>query len=62
MKIRPLDSERQQPPNRIICKPQVVTDVLNRNRDFTAGGSSLPDSSLIGTPCCEDELRERYRI
>ena len=62
MKIRPLDLERQQPPNRTICKPQVVADVLKRNRDFTAGSSSHPDSSLIGTHYYEDELRERYRI
>lgn len=62
MKIRPLDLVRQQFPNRIICKPQVITDILKRNRDFMAGSSSRPDSSLNGTPHCEDELRERYRM
>ncbi|MGC1404892.1 MAG: hypothetical protein WA974_18440 [Thermodesulfobacteriota bacterium] len=62
MKIRPLDLESQQPLNRIICKPQVVTDVLKRIRDCTAGSSSQPDPSLIGTHYYEDELRERYRV
>lgn len=62
MKIRPLDSERQQFPNRIIRKPQVVTDILKRSRDFTTGSFLRPDSSLNGTPHCEDELRERYRM
>jgi hypothetical protein len=62
MKIRPLDLDRQQLPNRIICKPQVVNDILKRNRDLMTGSSSRPDSSFIGTPCCEEELRERYRV
>jgi hypothetical protein len=62
MKIRPLDLGRQQPPNRTICKSQVVADVLKRTREFMTGNSSRPDSSSIGTPHCEDELRERYRI
>jgi hypothetical protein len=62
MKIRKLDLERQQPPNRIICKPQVVSDVLKRNLDFMPEASSHPDSSLNGTHCCDEELRERYRI
>ena len=62
MKNRSLDSEHQQFPNRIIHKPQVVTDILKRNRDFITVSPSHPDSSLIGTPHLEDELRERYRM
>ena len=62
MKSKSLELDRQQLPIRIIRASQVVTDILKRNRNFTTGSSSYPDSSRIGIPCCVDELRERYRI
>ncbi len=62
MESKPLDLDRQQAPIRIICKSPVVTDILKRKGNFNTGNVSQPDSSRIGTPCCVEELRERYRI
>jgi hypothetical protein len=62
MKNESFDLMPQKPPKRIIPWSQAIADNLNLNQNLHANGLVRSGSAAIGPNCCDEEMRERYRI